>query len=153
MHDDSQVIRFHLKTGEFGWLSNFSQYPIEIEGLQWPTTEHYYQAAKFTNDPEWMEAIRTVSPPYNAWRMGRCPKHTRRADWDAVKDTVMLRAVRAKFDQHLNLQHALLGTGAAILVEHSPLDSYWGDGGDGSGENRLGKILMQVRAELGQRQA
>jgi hypothetical protein len=27
-------------------------------------------------------------------------------------------------------------------------DSYWGDGGDGSGKNMLGKILMRVRDEL-----
>jgi predicted NAD-dependent protein-ADP-ribosyltransferase YbiA (DUF1768 family) len=27
-------------------------------------------------------------------------------------------------------------------------DYYWGDDADGTGENRLGHILMQVRAEL-----
>ncbi len=27
-------------------------------------------------------------------------------------------------------------------------DFYWGDGGDGSGENQLGKILMLVRGKL-----
>jgi predicted NAD-dependent protein-ADP-ribosyltransferase YbiA (DUF1768 family) len=33
----------------------------------------------------------------------------------------------------------------------SPLtenDSYWGDGGDGSGRNMLGQVLMRVREEL-----
>ncbi len=42
----------------------------------------------------------------------------------------------------------LVGTGDAILVEHTAKDDYWGDGGDGRGKNRLGKILMQVRDEL-----
>ena len=37
-----------------------------------------------------------------------------------------------------------------MLVEHSRSDKYWGDGGDsGTGEkgrNKLGKIMMKVRA-------
>jgi ribA/ribD-fused uncharacterized protein len=151
MNDNPQTIRFHLKTGDFGWLSNFAHFPIEIDGLVWPTSEHYYQGSKFTHDPEWMEAIRTVIRPYDAWRMGRRPEHPPRTDWHDVKDEIMLRAVRAKFNQHPNLQQALLATGEAVLVEHSPQDSYWGDGGDGSGQNRLGKILMLVRLEIGLR--
>ena len=35
-----------------------------------------------------------------------------------------------------------------MLVEHTGKDAYWGDGGDGSGVNRLGGILMRVREEL-----
>ena len=34
------------------------------------------------------------------------------------------------------------------LIESSPYDYYWGCGGDGSGKNRLGKILMEVRTFL-----
>jgi ribA/ribD-fused uncharacterized protein len=71
-----------------------------------------------------------------------------RRDWDSVKDAVMLEAVRAKFSQHADLKAILLATGDAVLVEHTERDSYWGDGGDGSGKNRLGQLLMQVRAEL-----
>jgi len=41
----------------------------------------------------------------------------------------------------------LLSTGNATIVEHTEKDRYWGDG-DGSDENRLGQILMQVREEL-----
>ena len=60
----------------------------------------------------------------------------------------MLEVVRAKFTQHDDLKAILLGTGDAKLVEHTEKDSYWGDGGDGSGKNRLGQILMKVRDEL-----
>ena len=42
----------------------------------------------------------------------------------------------------------LLGTGEATLVEHTSNDAYWGDGGDGSGKNMLGQILMKIRDEL-----
>ncbi len=60
----------------------------------------------------------------------------------------MLDALRAKFTQHEELRELLLGTGDAGLVEHTANDSYWGDGGDGSGKNRLGVLLMQVRCEV-----
>ncbi len=71
-----------------------------------------------------------------------------RRDWMAVRDDVMRTALMAKFTQHDDLRAVLLGTGAAVLVEHTNNDSYWGDGGDGSGVNRLGLLLMEVRAGL-----
>jgi hypothetical protein len=36
----------------------------------------------------------------------------------------------------------------APLVEASPFDAYWGCGRSGKGKNRLGQLLMQVRAKL-----
>lgn len=42
----------------------------------------------------------------------------------------------------------LLATGDAELVEYARSDSYWGCGADGSGKNMLGRILMEVQAEL-----
>jgi len=41
-----------------------------------------------------------------------------------------------------------LNTGDKILIEHTYKDSYWADGGDGSGQNWLGKILMIVRDHI-----
>ena len=46
----------------------------------------------------------------------------------------------------------LLSTGDATLVEHTENDSYWGDGGDGSGKSMLGRVLMEVRDELRRQQ-
>jgi ribA/ribD-fused uncharacterized protein len=60
----------------------------------------------------------------------------------------MREAVRAKFTQHKELRAMLLSTGDAELIEHTANDNYWPDGGDGSGKNMLGKILMEIRAEL-----
>jgi predicted NAD-dependent protein-ADP-ribosyltransferase YbiA (DUF1768 family) len=42
-------------------------------------------------------------------------------------------------------------TGNAELVEHTTNDHYWADGGDGTGRNMLGVLLMELRAELRQR--
>jgi predicted NAD-dependent protein-ADP-ribosyltransferase YbiA (DUF1768 family) len=42
----------------------------------------------------------------------------------------------------------LLSTGDAKLIEHTTNDSCWADGGDGSGKNMLGQILIEVRKQL-----
>jgi len=60
----------------------------------------------------------------------------------------MREAVRAKFTQHAELREKLVATGEAKIVEHTEKDAYWADGGDGSGKNMLGRILMELRAEL-----
>ena len=70
-----------------------------------------------------------------------------RPDWDQVKDEVMLRANRAKYQQNKKLAKLLISTGNYQLKEHSK-DKYWGDGGDGSGLNQLGKMLMLIRNEI-----
>ena len=131
----------------YGEFSNFAPYPMEIAGRRWSTVEHYFQAQKFAGT-EHEEEIRAAKSPMIAARMGRSRKRPLRPDWEAAKDEIMLTAVRAKFAQHAALQALLLETGDAEIVEHSRKDRYWGDGGDGSGLNRLGEILMQVRGEL-----
>lgn len=142
-----RVIHFYSTAGEYGCFSNFSRHPIFLKGKRWPTSEHYFQAQKFAGEPD-EEQIRLANKPMLAAQMGRDRKRPLRRDWEKVKDRVMLDALRAKFSQHEELQATLLGTGDAVLVEHTANDSYWGDGGDGSGRNRLGILLMQVRDEL-----
>ena len=94
------------------------------------------------------EEVRLAKSPMIAARMGRSRKRPLRRDWESVKDSLMHEAVLAKFSQHPELREILLGTGEAKLVEHTANDSYWGDGGDGTGKNMLGMILMRVREEL-----
>ena len=66
-------------------------------------------------------------------------------NWEQVKELVMKEALLAKFRQNLDIKRKLIETGDALLVEHRKADKYWGDGGDGSGKNRLGVTLMFVR--------
>ncbi len=80
--------------------------------------------------------------------MGRERHRPLRADWESVKEDVMRRALRAKFTAHPELRDLLLGTGDADLVENAPGDYYWGVGKDGSGKNRLGALLVELRAAL-----
>lgn len=142
-----QVIRFYGVQDEHGELSNFAAYPIVLGGKRWPTSEHYFQAQKFL-DPKVREAVRGASTPMLAARLGRDRRQRLRADWESVKVSVMREAVEAKFRQHPALTERLLATGDATLVEHTDADAFWGDGGDGSGKNMLGRILMEVRARL-----
>lgn len=144
-------ICFHTQKGEFGFLSNFyKNHLIEIEGLVWPTTEHYYQAMKFPDHPEIREQIRNTSWAGRAKMLAR--KHYHLFDeqrFVSIKNMVMYRALVAKFTQHPGLREQLLATGSIRLVEHTEIDSYWGDSGDGSGMNMLGRMLMLLRQELG----
>jgi N-glycosidase YbiA len=128
-------------------LSNFSPHPITLKGKTWPTSEHYFQAQKFARTPD-EEEVRQAKSPVIAARMGRSRQRPLRKDWEAVKDSIMHEAVLAKFTQHAELRELLLGTGNAGIVEHTNNDRYWGDGGDGRGQNKLGQILMRVREEL-----
>jgi ribA/ribD-fused uncharacterized protein len=141
------VIHFCAVEGPYGYMSNFAPYPIKLDGRSWPTTEHYFQAQKFAGTG-YEEDIRRARTPMIAARLGRDDSMPIRSDWEQVKDDIMLEAVRAKFAQHSELLHQLLKTGSARIVEHTAKDTYWGDGGDGTGKNMLGCILMQVRDEL-----
>jgi N-glycosidase YbiA len=141
------VIRFYRATGRYGPFSNFSKHPIEVDGLEWPTSEHYFQAQKWPGTPH-AEEVRRAETPARAAEIGRQRSRPLRPDWEDVKDDVMRLAVRAKFTQHEDLRELLLSTGDEELVEHTTNDAYWADGGDGSGQNMLGVILMEVRAEL-----
>lgn len=141
------VIRFYRPSQAYGEFSNFAPFPIEVDGLTWPTSEHYFQAQKHAGTA-YAEQIRRAPTPTDAASLGRDRAHPMRRDWYGVRDDAMRTALRAKFTQHKDLGALLLGTGDAYLVEHTPNDRYWADGGDGRGRNRLGLLLMELRGEL-----
>ena len=142
-------IRFYRSSAPFFCFTNFSRHPITVDGKAYSTTEHYFQAAKFIHtDPSWAEQIRETTVPREAFLMGRSQSHVVRSDWINVKDDVMRIAVLTKMLAHPDVARDLIGTISATLIEDSPVDSYWGCGKDGLGENKLGKILMEVRAVL-----
>jgi len=142
------MIKFYRVKDDYGWMSNFAKYSIQIDMKMWPTVEHYFQAQKFPDNPEYQELIRKQKSAMTSAQMGRDRNYPLRADWEEVKDSIMLKALRAKINQHPELLLALKETGDEELVEHTSNDNYWGDGGDGSGKNMLGKLLMQIRADI-----
>ncbi|HEX6778664.1 MAG TPA: NADAR family protein [Ktedonobacterales bacterium] len=140
------------KEQPYGCFSNFSAHGFELDGLWWPTSEHYFQAQKFAGTPH-VEEVRRAQSPKQAAMRGRSRARPLRADWEQMKDEVMRRGVLRKFETHADLRAVLLGTGNEEIVENAPGDYYWGCGADGSGKNRLGQILMEVRALLREREA
>jgi N-glycosidase YbiA len=60
----------------------------------------------------------------------------------------ILRAASPTVAARMGRSRQLLETGDARIVEHTTRDRYWADGGDGSGRNMLGRLLMRVRDEL-----
>ncbi|HEU4784340.1 MAG TPA: NADAR family protein [Ktedonobacterales bacterium] len=134
----------------YGCFSNFSRHGISIGDVWWPTVEHYFQAQKFEGmgHTEYVERIHRAATPKQAAELGRSRSVPLRADWEQVKDAIMLAAVRRKFETHEAIRAILLATGDEEIVENAPRDYYWGGGADGSGLNRLGTTLMEVRARL-----
>ncbi len=141
------MIRFYHTTDAYGFLSNYWPVQFELDGKQWPSVEHYFQAQKHSGDAVLCETIRLAPTPDEAKRMAWAGP-VLRPDWDTVRDEVMRRALHAKFTQNESLRGALLATGQTPLVEHSQHDAYWADAGDGSGRNQLGALLGALRAEL-----
>lgn len=132
--------------GEYSWLSNFWPCTVIYGGLNFPSAENAYQAAK-EPDPILRQTYIFLTPG-EAKKLGR--KAILRPDWDQVKVKIMTEIVREKFTRHLGLKELLLSTGDAELVEGNDWnDKFWGVcNKTGVGENNLGKILMKIRSEL-----
>lgn len=141
------TIYFYGQTDAYSEFSNFAPYGVEMEGAWWPTVEHYFQAQKF-EDPAYRDKIRKANRPKDAKALGLTRKLPLRSDWEAVKEEIMYAAVAKKFMTHATLKELLLSTGDVAIIENAPMDYFWGAGQDGTGQNKLGKILMRVRSEL-----
>ncbi len=146
-------IMFYHVNARFGCFSNFARYGFTLDGAYWETSEHYFQAQKFAGTP-YADQIRAAQTPHEAARLGRRRDWPLRPDWETVKDEIMYRAVLRKFEAHDNIRRILLSTGNEELIEDtkSTNDCYWVCGTDGKGLNKLGKILMDVRQVLRERE-
>jgi N-glycosidase YbiA len=140
-------IKFYRVNEPYGFFSNFSPHPIFVDDEVWMTVEHYFQASKF-EDNEIKSRIKALDSPMKAADEGRSTRNKIRDDWDEIKEEIMLDALMAKFLQHPRLRVELLNTGASVIIENTANDRYWGDGGDGTGKNRLGILLMDVREKI-----
>lgn len=129
--------------GDFGFLSNFYEMSIWIDGEKYPSVEHAYQAAK-TNDPTTKKLIREAKTPAIAKKLGQSCQLVQ--GWDSKKIVIMRELIKKKFENPL-LRALLLATEDAQLIEGNTWnDRFWGVC-RGVGSNWLGKILMEVRKE------
>lgn len=134
------IKKFH---GDYRWLSNFWAATVIFDGVEYPTVENAYQAAK--TFPIHRRSFIAITPGA-AKRLGKCV--IIRPEWESEKLAIMEALVLQKFSRHPELAKKLLATGEALLEEGNRWgDTFWGVC-RGSGENHLGKILMKVRSTL-----
>ncbi len=129
--------------GKHAFLSNFWPCRVWLDGVEYPSVECAYQAAK-TTDPKNREQF-VKAAPGEAKYLGR--RLALRKDWENVKVDIMRSLVKQKFQYAPHLRQQLLDTGDAELVEGNTWnDTFWGvDLHTGKGQNMLGRILMEVR--------
>lgn len=132
-----------FRQSEYRFLMNNYDSPIEVDGLIYDTVEHAYQASKTTDDSERTE-IHNAATARRAKRIGR--SISLRPGWDAMREDVMFELLKKKFGPtNKELRTKLLATQNARLVSGG--DTFWGEV-HGAGNNRLGNLLMKVRAGL-----
>jgi hypothetical protein len=120
------VERLTLFEGEHAFLSNDSPATVHLDGQAFPSVALAYNAAKELHD---------------RLRPGM------QREWDDKRPSLMRRLLRSKF-AHPQLRQALLATGEKHLSHTAEgSDPYWHAPG-GTGENTLGRLLMELRAQL-----
>jgi len=133
-------------SGEYRWLSNFWLADITLKGLTFPSSENAYQAAKTVDWANDAKQFTTITPG-QAKRLGQTVEMT--PVWDKIKNEVMFNVCWRKFKAHPELGQMLIDTGDRPLIEGNTWgDKYWGQCPVGQGENRLGKILENIRSSL-----
>ena len=151
-----------------GTFSNFVGDPITVTSNQpwagdspvtagYATVEHFFQASKaHIESDHWTIAWANSAGESKSFGNMRqsfadANQPLLRQDWEAVKYDYMLLGVRAKFRQDEQFKRELLETGDIMIAEDSPTDFIWGirdERGGFTGQNLLGKALMEVRKEL-----
>lgn len=145
-------IRFYRADEEpYGAFSNLYRREIYFEGIRYPTSEHAYQAGKPRKDAVRAWLLAAPTPALLAMAAHGLYWWDIRSDWSKIKFERMKQVLQAKFTQHDDLRTLLLSTEEVRLVESATVDSavnrLWGEV-NGQGKNMLGKLLMEVRAEL-----
>jgi ribA/ribD-fused uncharacterized protein len=131
--------------GRWTRLSNYSLCSIMYKGHFYTSVEHAYQAMK-SLDPDVQRRIREQPSPAAAKRLARAVEL--RADWDNVKISIMRELLLEKFSQEPDKSLLMSTTGEGLVEGNWWGDIFWGQCPLGTGENWLGKLLMQLRAEF-----
>jgi ribA/ribD-fused uncharacterized protein len=163
IHSGDKPMSYCLFYG--GPCSQWVASPFNIEGVWYPTAEHFMMAekARTFGDEISLHAIMTTKDPAVTKALGRQVNGYDDAIWAARRYEIVKRGNLAKFSQNEPLATWLLWDSGDIIVECSPTDRIWGIGRDEldlraldpvdgwDGENLLGFAIMEVREELRRR--
>jgi ribA/ribD-fused uncharacterized protein len=136
------------KNKEYREFDNRFPAKFSLDGSEWPTVEHYYQAMKFPEFPAFQEEIRQAATASAAAKLGKKkdPSKPIRADWKEQRELIMRKAIFSKFDQNPALKKLLLDTYPRPLIFADSNDAFWGYGQTQQGQNKLGQTLMDYRS-------
>lgn len=161
------IIGFYHEDDELGCLSNWYAAEFDYAGRHFFNSEQfmmYHKVLMFGRKDLAEQIMNTKSPAVCKKIAGqRFPEFIPRL-WDDTCYAIVKRGVRAKFIQNPDILWVLLVTENALLAECSAKDKKWGIGIDikdpavndvskWTGQNLLGRILMEVRTELRQEKA
>lgn len=141
------IIGFWQEREKYGCFSNFYPCRFNWQEIEFNCSEQAFMYAKaiYFNDIEIANQILLETDPKKIKKLGRKVKNFDDTKWAEVRYNFMLTINRVKYTQNEDLRDILLSTGRATIVEDSPFDYIWGIGKDGSGQNLLGKVLMELR--------
>lgn len=152
---DRDACAVFCKTREaFGVFSNMAAgMPLVVDGTPWRSSEALYQACRLPAHPALQSRIAMALNGMAAKELAHSALPLTRADWATARVHCMRWVLRLKAQQHPDsFGAALLESGDRPIVEFSIRDEFWGAGpGPGNslvGCNVLGRLLMQVRAEV-----
>jgi len=169
--DDPNIILIRGIHATYGWMGNMSRHPIKYDGLQgrlieYRTSEHLFQTLRFPNYPKIQDAINANNHPWfgakntarnNKDRLEDVPPRLKWDEHENDKDRMSL-CLKLKMEQYPELKKELLGTGKRRIIEDCTSRDresarFWGavyDGPTGKwiGENVLGVMWMELRADL-----
>jgi ribA/ribD-fused uncharacterized protein len=157
----AEIVHFFSKEPENKEFSNFYDTKFTLDGVNYSSAEHAYQAikAKTFGDEQHFNKILKAKSAQSAKSFGKKVVGYNEEVWSAKKDEVMKSVLRAKFTQNLDIRKKLMDTDGKVLANSDSRDKYWGTGTSASttmakdpskwkGENKLGKFIMDLRAEL-----
>lgn len=143
---------------QYRYLSNFHLCKVMWDGVEWPSSEHAYMAAKCANTSFNVFGEKIYSANTNRQLAEASCSFIKkwgqevvlRPDWEDVKVEIMTSILYSKFLENEELRERLVATGERKLIEaNSWGDAYWGyDVRRDCGMNMLGEILMTVRSQL-----
>ncbi|MFC5657597.1 NADAR family protein [Streptomyces nogalater] len=142
-------------------LSQWWPSPFVVDGVEYPTAEHWMMAgkARLFGDAEAERRVLAAEHPAEAKKAGRLVRDFDEETWERERFRIVVEGCAHKFAADDGLGQFLVNTGDRVLVEASPLDRVWGIGlaaGDEAasdperwqGLNLLGFALMEARERL-----
>lgn len=154
------VIIIRKVRGDYGWMSVFSPYPLTYKGILYKTCDELFQVLRFSGYPLIQGEFRYQKFPMATLEVAQ-KYHAllnRHDKWnESLEDLGLIKiCLKLKLEQHPELQNKLIETGSsAIIVDgnthYGNTAQYWGkvfNNGEWIGENKLGKLWMELRQEL-----